>query len=459
MPPHTHKASPARLLALKVTRKVRERDSFASALVATDIDSASLPREERAFATLLTYGVVSCVGTLDEIINRNLNKPGDIKANVRDALRISTYELVYLEKSPYAVVDQGVELVRSFEPRASGFANAVLRKIVRDIVDFPWGDPQCDTAALARKHGYPVWLLERLIADRGWDFVRSMVEASDTPAPVFIATNPFCSTDEKLIATLRESNVAVQAFGVEGCFIASDARSIVQSRVLSAEEALVCDASAQVVVRLATPAASTPFLEVGSGRGTKTILLQGAAMRAHKKPAQLFALDIHEFKQDILIKRIAQAQVPEVETVCGDATALDTLTTLPKVFGGALIDAPCSGLGTLRRHPEKRWSLTPKDICDLTNLDFDMLCSIAARIEQGGFVVYATCTLTCEENEAVVSRFLASEAGALFEVESVVDYLPEEFANCITPEGYFLNIPRRDGADGHFAVKLVRTGR
>ena len=115
-------------------------------------------REDRAFATRLVLGVVSARGTLDEIIDRSLRSPDDVQDDVRDALRIGVYEMYFLDKSPHAAVDQCVELVRTFAPKACGLANAVLRKASSLKGEFPFGNPQADLEAFARQYAFPVWL-------------------------------------------------------------------------------------------------------------------------------------------------------------------------------------------------------------------------------------------------------------------------------------------------------------
>ena len=189
------KASPARLAALDVVRAVRERDAFAQDVIGTRIDRSDLSSEDRAFATKLALGVVSATGTLDEIIDRALNAPSDVKPDVRDALRVSTYEIIFLGKTPHAAVDQGVELVRSFAMSASGLANAVLRKIVLMRQAFPFGDPMRDPEALARLHAFPLWLARKLIVDLGPQEALDFMRASNEQAPLFIAVNAAKTSD------------------------------------------------------------------------------------------------------------------------------------------------------------------------------------------------------------------------------------------------------------------------
>ncbi len=452
------RASAARIMALQAIMQIRERKAYAKQVVETMVEQSGLPEQERAFATLLTYGVVSCLGVLDEVIDDNLRRPGSIQDDVRDCLRISVYEIVFLRKSAYAAVDQGVELVKTVAPRAAGLANAVLRKISDSAKDFPWGDPATDMSALARSYGYPTWIVERAMEDRGRLEVQRMLEASshETP-PVFIAANPFKVSDAEAREQLQANGIAVRAMGAPGCFLAHDGQAVAKSRLLEDGTALVCDAAAQVVAMLAAPERGSTYLEVGSGRGTKTILLQGNCLRASGGTAHLHALDIHGFKGEILTERMQRHGVPDVVALTGDVRDLDGIDGLPASFDGCLIDAPCTGLGTLRRHPEQRWRVQSADVEVLADNGLAMLSSVSGRIAPGGFIVYSTCTFTYAENEGVIARFLESEAGKGFEIASLAGRLPDDFNDCLTPEGFFRSTPRRGGADGHFAAKLVRS--
>jgi 16S rRNA (cytosine967-C5)-methyltransferase len=420
------KVTPARLLALEVTRQIRERRAYAHNLIESRVRSAKAPQAERDFATLLIMGVVATYGELDGLIDRALIH-GSLKPDVRDALRISTYELFFLQREPHVAVDQGVELVRSFAPHAAGFANKVLREIAKLREAFPFGDPARDVEALAHQQAFPLWLARRLTADLGFDSTAEFMVASNTRAPLFLANLSQGTTLE----------------------IASSELSAWLPRI-EAGELIVADASAQQVAALCVPepAARGPFLEVGSGRGTKTVLLQHNALRAHGQQPALFALDLHAFKQDILNERIKQYRLENVTPLTGDATQLDKIIArggLPESFGGVLIDAPCSGTGTLRRHPEIRWQLTPKEVTAMAAQGLRMLRAVVRRIELGGFVVYSTCSVFCEENDQVIDAFLAAEEGKGFAL-APPDVVPNPFHPKLTP-----NSP-----DAHFAIKLIK---
>lgn len=391
------KATPARVLALELTRSVRLRDAYVRELVDTRRQDSSFSAEEFAFAQVLAFGVVMCSGTLDELIDRNLASPHDIKPKVRDALRISSYELLFLHKPDHVVVNQGVELVRHVTPRAAGLANAVLRKMIADARQFPWGDPADDDAAFARAVGMPRWICERLIAQYGRENAADILQASLKPAPTYLRDNPF----------------------------APDAP-------------YACDLSAQHVASL-VPLQGT-ILEIGAGRGTKTMLLESRALETLGHTVPIHAIDVHEYRTRLLEQRMAQNGIDCVRAYSGDARDLDGIAGLPAAFDAALVDAPCSGTGTLRRHPEIRWQLAPRDIDEMAALQLALLGAAANRVTPGGVLVYATCSVFEQENKQVVDAFLASATGGAWHREA----------------DDFQSLPQVAGPDGHYACVLRR---
>lgn len=450
---HPSKASPARLAALRVCRAVRERDAYAQDLIASHIDEAPLTPEDRAFATRLVLGVVSMSGVLDDMVNRALRSPLDVKDDVRDALRITVYEIMFLDKSPHAAVDQGVELTRSVQPRAAGLANAVLRKVVNMKSGFPFGDPTRDIAALARLHAFPLWMTKRLVADLGPQEAIVFMRASNEPPALFVAANEARGSSEDVHRVLVEAGGApVQAVidgqAVAGCFRLSDARVLQDDRVkglFAQGKLLVSDAASQAVALSVLPERMpASFLEIGAGRGTKTILLQSNALRRYGSQMELTAIDNHAFKTDLLRER-AQDYGVQVACACtGDATRLSQ-TVGARRFDTVFIDAPCTGLGTLRRHPEIRWRLTEQRVAELADLGLALLCSAAAHVAPKGYLAYATCTVTHAENNGVVKRFLQSDAGADFALA------PLGGRSCLCTK------LAPGSHDAHFAVRFVRT--
>lgn len=457
----TSKASPARVAALKTIRLWRTREGFVQDIMSHTVDASSLSAADRAFATRLVCGVVSCVGTLDEILNRALNSPKDVKPDVRDALLISTYELIFLKKDAHAAVDQGVELVRSIVPRAAGVANAVLRKVERLRDSFPFGDPSTDPAAFARSQGFPLWLAEKLNDVMGADDVRAFMEASNEPAPLFVAVNAVKASDEDMLALLREADAEAQPVKVEGtpvlgCYRLENRRALLQPSVTEAlrkGRLLVADAASQAVAREVARAACATrtdraaegepfsFLEVGAGRGTKTILLQSDAVReSGEQFADYATIDNHDFKTDIGRERAEVYGVRVDEAITGDATDLSAAVG-ERLFDCIFIDSPCTGLGTLRRHPEIRWRVRSHSIAEAAELDLAFLRAAASHVKIGGILAYATCTVMPEENRGACGRFLESAEGEGFSIR-------ETFETHLVPGG--------TSPDAHFLCIMTR---
>lgn len=446
-------ASPARQAALRVTSIVRERDAFAQELIHKYIDSSRMSREDRAFATRLTLGVVSSYGTLDDVINRCLDRVSDINDDVRDALRISTYEIIFLKKEPHAAVSQGVELVKTIAPKASGLANAVLRRIADKAHKFPFGDPRTDIEAFARLHAFPEWLAKRALLDLGPEATRDYLAGSNEPAPLFVAINAAKADESELVETIVAAHgdpVAVSVNGEEipGCYCLSEGRVLFDGRVrhmIQTGQLLVSDASSQQIARLVlTEEKPASLLEVGAGRGTKTVLIQSDAQRRYGSQIDEYVtVDNLEFKTNITAERAEEYGIHVSESITGDATVLDDVVG-ERAFDVVFIDAPCSGLGTLRRHPEIRWRLNPEKIDEFAKTGLALLKSASSHVAPGGSIVFSTCTITRAENIDVVKAFLASDEGASFALA------PIGGAPCFNPA------LKPGSPDAHFAVRLVK---
>ena len=444
------KASPGRLGALYATQQVRRRNAFAQEVIESTIDRSTLSQQDRAFATLLTLGVVSTSGALDEVINRCLASPRDIKPDVRDALRISTYEVIYLRKTPHAAVDQGVELVRAVAPSASGLGNAVLHRILKCADTFPFGDPTKSLDALALAYAFPTWLARQFIEDMGGQVASEFMHASNDPAPLFIHVNAIKASDEEVVSLFKEVGAELEPAGAggitpAGCYRVSNSRVLADGRIrhlFQQGKVLVSDAAAQAVASLVAESEGE-VLEVGAGRGTKTVMIQSDAFRARGEQLAMTSMDSHSFKAELLERRAEEYGVELDGVVTGNATRLDAV--MPgRLFDTVFIDAPCSGLGTLRRHHEIRWRVTPEHIEELANVGLDLLKSAAGHVKPGGQIVYATCTVTYAENNGVVKRFLESEEGRSFKLAPI-----EEKACFVSQLG-------KGTPDAHFAARFVR---
>lgn len=436
--------SPGRAAACAIGKTVRERDAFTAEITPSVLATfEGISPEDAAFATKIARGVTATIGTLDEFIDRNLKSPDDIGVEVRDALRVSAYELLFLGKNDYAAVDQGVELVRSIAPAASGLANAVLRKMATSAKKFPYGNPDLSLQVLARSQAFPLWLAKRLMNEMGLKQATAFMRASNADAPVYIAVNAIKAKDEDIVEIFDQAgSLMKESETVAGCYLVEDARVLRKPEVRALfENGSVCvsDESAQAIAALACPKEDVEaFLEIGAGRGTKTILLQSNAVRTFGRTIPMVSVDDHAFKGDLLEKRAAAYGINSVRPLTMDARKLSE--KLPEAsFDAVFVDAPCTGVGTLRRHPEIRWRLTAAQISDMSSVEYDILAEGAKMVKPGGTLTYATCTVFAEENENVVERFRKTKFGESFEVEETLSTT--------------LSV---SGPDAHYAVRLRR---
>ncbi|MCL5887844.1 MAG: antitermination protein NusB [Actinobacteria bacterium] len=448
----------ARRVALRVIARVRRGGSWAHEVLSAELEDSRLDERDAALATRLAYGTVEMGGVLDEVLAKHLKRPSGVEPKVLDALRLSTYELLCLRTPAHVAVDQGVEMVGAIAPRAKGLANAVLRRIAEEAPEFPFGDADADPEALARLTGFPYWLATRLTEDLGWDAASQMMRAHTAPAPLYLAHNPFKGDEAALFARLQEAGASPESFGPAGCIRCGSASAVLRSGVLAEGLAIVADAAAQAVVAMMPLADRMRVIDIAAGRGGKSALMHFSAARSGFS-IEVVATDIHGFKTDVIAERMRLLGVPRVTTACADAS--DPAALSAAVGGSAsadivLVDAPCTGTGTLRRHPDKRWRLEPAQIAEMAALGAKLLASGAGLVRSGGFVVYSTCTVIPEENTGVVDGFLGSSAGEGFEVVDLATSSAGLFGDTIMRGGMFQTIPEIEGFDGHFAALLRR---
>ncbi|MDO8916006.1 MAG: transcription antitermination factor NusB [Coriobacteriia bacterium] len=451
--------APARRAALQVLKRVREREAFGPETLDAVLTASGLSRADLALATRLTYGTLQTSGVLDEAIDRLATKSSGIEPRVRDAMRLAAYELLFARTPPRAAVHEGVDAVRAVRPQAAGMANAVLRRLADEAPTFPWGDASTDDAALARLTGHPMWIVGLLVTDLGREAASLALRADLEPAPLYLWHNPFLGQFGEALALLEQDGAEPRACEPGGCIEAGVPSSAVRGECVASGACLVTDAAAQIAARALAPRPGQLLVDIAAGRGTKTIQLQALAC-AHGPAAEVVALDIHAFKSDILDRRMIRMGVPGVRVLTGDATAIDAVAGMPTTgtVDGVLLDAPCSGLGTLRRRAEKRWRVSESDIDALTGLQYDLLVQSASLVRPRGVVVYSTCSIARRENHDVVSRFLSSPEGAGFGVKDITEAVPDMWRRWIGPEGWFQSVPEPAGPDGHFVAALERQG-
>lgn len=474
------KLAPARAAALDLAAQCRRKHARMRDFLRTSHKMDVLGEKDRALAMRLLLGSVSAVGELDRVLASYLPKRRHLEPKLRDALRLAAFEILYLHTPKHVAVSQGVEMARRASAQATGLANAILRRIAADVsprVDEAYarlraGNDERLLEDLAHVSGQPDWLCQKLVASMSASVATSLLPHVLEPAPVYVALREGLSHDV-LSAFDPHASIAPQSF-----FLESPA-GLAASDLVAHAKVLPADISSQLVALLALSGREKTLLEIGQGRGTKTILLQqNAALLNHA--LHITAIDIDPQKVEIARKRLVEAavdnQVTSVVFNAAELGAREANGELPRglsdTFDTVFIDAPCSGAGTLRRHPEIGWSLDEGAVCSdgiLPKVQKDILVAASGKVAAHGTLVYATCSPLYEEDEAVVEAFLATEEGSSFEPEDITESAAFELlsdagkqvvqkAQTKTGYAHFGYQPAILDADQHFLAKLRRIG-
>ena len=439
--------SPARRRAYDILRRVETERAYASVLLAGA--ESDLSREDRALAQEIVLGVLRWRRSLDYFIELYSERPvGRFDLSVLIALRIGLYQLRYLTRVPQsAAVNEAVNLVKRARAASAGrLVNAVLRKAGGNLADKPGHgiDDPLERASFELSH--PRWMIERWQAALGAEESQRLALANNAPATTAFRINTLRRTVPEALTQLRaegvvirESEVAPGAFVVESGPASAIAEASRQGLIY------VQDQASQLVSILLDPSSGHRVLDLCAAPGSKASHI--ASITGGK--AWIIACDRHIQRVNSLR---ATCQRLGIEAV--DAVALDATQPLPFVesaltFDRVLLDAPCSGTGTLRGNPEIKWRLSPDDISRLAELQLSLLGRAALSVASTGRLVYSTCSIEREENEAVIDRFLQS--GAPFRIVR-----PAARADVITSEGFVRTFPHRHGSDGFFAAVLEK---
>ncbi|WP_310529415.1 transcription antitermination factor NusB [Nocardioides sp.] len=425
----------SRLAAYDVLRAVRLDDAYANLALPHVLTEHKLAGRDAAFTTELVSGTIRWQGTYDAIIDACLTKPR-LEAKVRDALRLGVHQLLAMRVPDHAAISTSVDLVRArVGVGPTGLTNAVLRKVSADDLD-TWiervaPDRALDPVGFASiAHSHPRWVVEALGEALGTAAELSALLSADNAAPkVMLVARPGLSSVDELIAaggvrgTL--SPYAVELAGGDP----SAVPAVAQGR------AGVQDEGSQLValalVEAALDGRDERWLDVCSGPGGKAALLAALAAR---QGARVLANESQHHRAKLVVRGTRAAASGLSGVVTGDGTRPPWREG---TFDRTLVDAPCSGLGALRRRPESRWRRTPQDLDVLVPLQRDLLASAISSTRPGGVIVYATCSPVLAETTGVVTAVLAGRDDAHL-------------------EGTRQLWPHRDGTDAMFIATIRR---
>jgi 16S rRNA (cytosine967-C5)-methyltransferase len=447
----------SRSLARAVLDRVEQSGAFANRALSAALDRApDLGAAERGLATELVYGVLRRRARLDRALEVFATKGlGGLDPRVRTALRVGAYQLLFLDRVPaYAAVDEAVEACKATGGAGVGrLANALLRRLA-DRGEPPLPDPARDPRGhLVEAAGLPAWLAELLLAELPTPDAVAFGDGVGAPAPLALRASTLRVSREALGERLRaerpDARLAPSPVAPDA-LLARDLDAPAATAAFREGLFAVEDTGAQVVVELCGARAGERVLDACAGLGGKSAHL--AALAAND--ARVDAVDLAPGKLAEARESFARLGVRNVTTTVADLTR--PFPDAAARFDRVLLDAPCSGLGVLRRHPEALARRAPEDLPRLAAQQRRMLETLAPHVAPGGVLTYSVCTFERAECEDVVSAFVDTHPD--FRVEGPPPSPRVPWARLVDGAGFVRTWPHRDDADAFFAARLVRLG-
>jgi 16S rRNA (cytosine967-C5)-methyltransferase len=442
-------------LARAVLARVEESGAFANRALSAALDRApTLSGAERGLGTELVYGVLRRRARLDRALAVFATKGLDgLAPPVRTALRVGAYQLLFLDRVPaYAAVNETVEACKSAGgPGAGRLANALLRRVA-ERGEPPLPDPALDARAyLVEAAGLPAWLARLLLAERPAGEALAFADALAVPAPLALRANRLRATRDELRARLaaERPDAKLEASPVApDALLARDLDAPASTEAFRAGAFAIEDTGAQLVVELCGARPGERILDACAGLGGKSAHL--AALCGNE--ARIRAVDLAPSKLSEARGTFDRLGVTSVETAVADLTR--PLPDASARFERVLLDAPCSGLGVLRRHPEALLRRSAEDLPRLAEQQARMLATLAPHVGPRGSLTYSVCTFDRVECEDVVEAFLRAHPDFRVEAPSSSSRVP--WARLTDAAGFVRTWPQRDDADAFFAARLVR---
>jgi 16S rRNA (cytosine967-C5)-methyltransferase len=417
--------SPARIAAFEILSKIETEKAFSSVLL--PVYEKNLEAKDRALCHELTLGVLRRQIYLDRVIEK-ISNGKKLDAAVKIILRLGAYQMLFLEKIPaHAAINDAVnQTQRAKKTSAKGFVNAVLRRLTREKIELEFAD---EIEKIAVETSHPRWLVEKWIEQFGFEDAARLAAANNRTPPLDFRYT--AKTTDAVKKSLEKQNLAGEKKFLR--------------ELADAGKIYFQDAASQMVAETVELKPRESFLDVCCAPGSKFSMINYLIGGA---PENLFVGgDFYPPRIEIVRETCRKTGAKNYSLLVYDAEK--PLPFADEIFERILLDAPCTGTGTIRRNPEIRYFLREKDFRELAEKQLRVLKNASKLLKKGGRLIYSTCSLEREENEAVIEKFLAETD----EFEKIKPAVREKF---ITPEDFARTFPARDETDGFFIAVLKR---
>lgn len=434
-------------LAIKILNRIDRTDAYLDKLLEVEIKNSELSGKDKALLYEIVHGVTRWMGRIDWILT-GFYKGQFSKGipNIKNAMRVALYQILFLDKVPdYAAVNESVNFIKKLQgQKPADLTNAVLRNIIRNKENIRYPDRAEDLAGyLSAYLSHPSWLVKRWLNQFGEEFTEKLLNANNEKPNLFLRINKLKTDKEELASLLKSVNLKyTEGSYLKGFLKLSSLTNITDWEYFGKGYFSIQDESTGLSCTLLDVKPGQKVLDLCAAPGGKTSLL--SEMMENK--GELVAIDKFAGRLEILKKNLERLGVENASVVESDAMEYEG-----GPFDRVLVDAPCSGLGTLTKKPDIKWKRDLGDIRKLKFSQYALLEKGASLLKQGGFLVYSTCTIEKEENFDIVKEFL--EKNDNFRLVSAKNIISDSLTD---ENGCVQTYPHLHKMDGAFAAKITK---
>jgi len=441
-----------RFQAVKILNRYERSSAYIDKLLANTFRQYEYSKQDRSLLTEIVYGCVRWRAKLDWVLTGFFHGDFNKCINpVKNTMRVGLYQILFLDRIPdHAAINESVEITKRLQSqKTAGLVNGVLRNIARNVKNIRYPNPQQDNAFYKSViNSYQKWLVENWTEQFGESAADKLMQALNERPGIAIRINRHKFSDTTLKDDLknRMENLGIELEeinGIGGSYYLKGLGDDISRNDFYIEGAItIQDPSSVLVCELAKPNASDFVVDMCAAPGGKTSLM--AEMMGNK--GKIIAFDKFEAKLEMIHQNASRLGLDIIKTVQADATSLKVKGT-PNLI---LADVPCSGTGTIQKHPEIKWSIEKDTIKKLVSLQRSILSNSAANLKPGGILVYSTCSIQKRENRENIEWFLQQNKD--FELDRAENYIDKKF----TRDGYLEVFPHQHGIMGAFAARLIK---